>query len=118
MDPTTRELKLMFENLEKRSEEKHKEVLDNLSELKDSINQTNEQVRGTNKNVSTLANKGNTHTTYFKIIWWALGAAWVLLVIGLPLLYNIIVFGLDVRISRAIDSAIKSKASIQINNEN
>ncbi len=102
-EPTNRELKIMFDLSEKRSDEKHQELLGILSHVQETGSATLLQARTTNGRV-------NKHDWYFKAMWWALGAAWIVLLVGLPLLYQIFIYTLNVRISEAVESATtKSK---------
>lgn len=104
MEITTRELKIMLDQQEKRSDEKHADILIILNEVKSTGNMTLTQAQKTNGRVSR-------HDLYFKIMWWALGAIWTLIIIGIPLLYNLFMFGLNVKISDAVEKSLKDNVA-------
>lgn len=100
--PTNRELKIMLDNISQRSEEKHNEFLESLKSIKDIGNKTLEQAQRTNGRV-------NRHDWYFKVIWWTLGAAWTLILVGVPLLWKLLQWNQGIMITKAVDMAIYNR---------
>src|SRR5574343_330501 len=114
-NPTNGELAIMLENLSKRSDERHDETKSILSEMKETSSQTLKQAQATNGRV-------NKHDWYFKIAWWGLGAISSVLLIGVPIAYNLLTYYIDVKtkevevrnnenIKKAIVEALDEKVS-------
>lgn len=101
-EPTNRELKIMLDNEKQRNDDKHKEILDILAKVSATINETLVQAQKTNGRV-------NKHEWYFKAIWWALGAAWVVLLIGIPLLYQLLTYSIQIKIDNGIKTALSQE---------
>lgn len=115
--PTTNELLIMLDEMKSRSEERHQEykerdseIIGMLKDIKSEISLTKEQAIKTNGRV-------NKHDWYFKAMWWALGAAWTVILIGVPLLYKLLNWSIDVKLKSTADNVVttlEDKYNLQI----
>lgn len=94
--PTTRELKIMFDNFEKRAAEKHGEVLDTLAKISSTGLATLSQAQRTNGRVTKLEDKLEDYDDIKHDVaglinykWWIIGIAAAFAVLGGTILYFI-----------------------------
>ena len=81
--PTNGELKIMFDNLEEKMEEKHHDVMDALSKIDSKMTQVAEQSTNTSGQVTQLFSDKKTFL-------WIVGALWTVILIGVPIGYAIL----------------------------
>lgn len=81
-----------------------KDMREAIEEIRTDGKETLKQAQRTNGRV-------NRHDWYFKAVWWALGAAWSLLLLGVPLLWRLLSAQIDVKIHNGIISALNEKAN-------
>lgn len=87
-----------------------KDMKEKMEIMHDDIKETKVQAQKTNGRV-------NRHDWYFKAIWWALGAAWTLILIGIPLLYNLLVYDQNRRIQTSVETILAKYKIVYIPNE-
>jgi len=109
--PTPNELQIMLNDMKQRSEERHDEYRQHDNEIMQMLKEIKEQTLKTNGRV-------NKHDWYFKAMWWALGAIWTVTLIGIPLLYNLFTWSLDVKLkyaSQQVVSLLEEKYDLKVN---
>jgi len=110
-DPTTNELQIMLSDMKETSEERYTEYRKRDDEIVTMLKEIKEQTVKTNGRV-------NKHDWYFKAMWWALGAIWTVTLIGIPLLYNLFTWSLDVKLkyaSQQVVSLLEEKYDLKVN---
>jgi hypothetical protein len=95
-EPSNQTLKVMIETIGKKGDERHedyKEIQINMDKKLDIILEQ----------TSRTQTKVDKHEWYFRAFWWALGALWVIVVIGVPFLYKLYNYSLDVKFDKFSD---------------
>ena len=100
MEPTNRELKIMFDNLSKDLEEKHQEFREILTEIKVDVKETKAQTTLTNGKVAKLYWWKNG-------LFWAMSAAWTLILLGIPVAFMILRYVVLNEIKSSVDTSIR-----------
>lgn len=109
-EPTNGELKIMLDNLEEKSAEKHKDLMASMQDMKGDVRETLLQARATNGRV-------NRHELYFKILWWSLGALASFTVFSFPYLRQVVEIQTKETVNTAIsehDAKIKEETAASI----
>lgn len=75
-------------------------------EMNEKIESVHEDVKLTKEQTIKTNGRVNKHDWYFKVIWWALGSAWTLVLIGVPLAYRLFSYTLDLKIQGGIKQAL------------
>ncbi len=85
--------------MKEKSEERHTEYRKRDDEIVTMLKEIKEQTIKTNGRV-------NKHDWYFKAMWWALGTIWTVTLIGIPLLYNLFTWSLDVKLKESSQQVV------------
>lgn len=117
-EPSNQTLKVMIESLEQKSDARHEDYQRRHDEDKENhikmdakLDKILEQTIKTNGRV-------NKHDWYFKASWWLMGTLTTIMFIGIPLLYKLYNYSLDVRlktISEDVVSILQEKYNLEIN---
>lgn len=110
-EPTNRELKIMVDTLTKEMTEFRSETKEILNEIKSDVKETKAQTTLTNGKVAKLYWWKNG-------LVWAMGAAWTLILLGIPVGYMILRYVVLNEIRTAVDYRFDNyKGVVEITND-
>lgn len=112
MEPTNRELKIMFDNLEEKMDEKHNDIMSALKGIDEKVTENVKQATLTNGKVAKLYWWKNGFV-------WAMGAVWTLILLGVPLGYMVLRYVVLNEIHKTVASEFENyKPIIELYNGN